>query len=149
MTAPTATEPTTSGFVTFRIGDREYATALHEVREIVRLEAISVLPGMAEHMAGVVELRGAPLPVMDLRTAAQRSSDGRAGDVVVLADGNGVSTGIAVDSVVAVRAADELMLADDATTVGLPAYVIDVLRDTVTGAPVLMVDLHRMLDALH
>jgi purine-binding chemotaxis protein CheW len=137
---------TTAGFVTFRIGEREFATSLDDVREIVRLEGLSPLPGMAAHMAGVVELRGAPLPVMDLRAGGQVGED--KGDVVVLATADGTPMGVAVDSVVAVRAEGELVAATDASTAGLPDYVVEVLRETATGTPVLRVDIHRMLEAL-
>jgi purine-binding chemotaxis protein CheW len=126
------------GFVTFRLGDREFATALDEVREVVRLQGLAVLPGMEPPMAGVIELRGVPLPVMDLR-----SSDGL-GDVLVLADDAGSTIGVAVDNVVAVRPVDQLVATTD-PTVGLPAYVVEVLRDVATGSPIMRVDLRRML----
>lgn len=130
------------GYVTFRIGDREFATALDEVREIVRLSGLTALPGMAERMAGVVELRGVPLPVMDLRAAG---AGAERGDVVVLADETGTAIGVAVDAVVAVRPVEQLVRTGEAT-VGLPSYVVEVLRDTTGGGPVLRVDLRRMLE---
>ena len=127
------------GFVTFRLGDREFATALDEVREVVRLHGLTVLPGMEAPMAGVIELRGVPLPVMDLRSGDET------GDVLVLADDAGTAIGVAVDSVTAVRPVDQLTTTAD-STVGLPAYVVEVLRDATTDAPIMRVDLRRMLE---
>lgn len=128
------------GYVTFRLGDREFATSLDEIREVLRLTGLTVLPGMAAPMAGVIELRGVPVPVMDLR------ADGATGgDVLVLTDAAGVATGVAVDAVTAVRPPDHLVSTTD-PTVGLPGYVVEVLRDTVVGGPVMRVDLRRMLD---
>jgi purine-binding chemotaxis protein CheW len=146
MTAPTqATAVAGKGYVTFRLGEREFATTLDEVREIVRLVGLERLPGMAASMAGVVELRGTPLPVMDLRS--DPTTDSNAGDVVVLADETGRTIGVAVDAVTAVRATDELISTDDgARTVGLPAYVVEVMRDAATSSPVLRVDLRAMLE---
>lgn len=129
------------GFVTFRIGDREYATALDEVREVVRLNGMTVLPGMTAPMAGVIELRGVPVPVMDLRSEGESAG----GDVLVLTDGSGTAIGVAVDNVVAVRPIDQLVTTTD-PTVGLPSYVVEVLRDATTGRPVMRVDLRRMLE---
>jgi purine-binding chemotaxis protein CheW len=129
------------GYVTFRLGEREFAALLEGVREVLRLEGLEALPGMVAPMAGVVELRGSPLPVMDLRAAGAER-----GDVLVLADGDEV-VGVAVDGVVAVRDIDDLQSGDDtAVPAGLPAYVIEVLRDTAADKPVLLVDLRRMLD---
>jgi chemotaxis signal transduction protein len=126
-------------FVLFRLGDRGYATALDDVREIARLTGIERLPGTTPPMAGVVVLRGAPLPVYDLRSDPH-SSDG---DVLVL-DGPDGPIGVAVDRVTAVVAADELP-DSDARVGALPPYVVGVRRGD--GEPVLLVDVHLMVDA--
>ena len=57
------------GFITFRLGDRNFACRLDEVREVVRLDGLDVLPGMTPPISGLLELRGNPLPVVDLRGA--------------------------------------------------------------------------------
>ena len=131
------------GFVTFKLGEREFAAALEGVREVLRLDGLVALPGMEPPMAGLIEIRGVPLPVMDLRPIA-----GSPGDVLVLTDGVADSNalGICVDGVTAVRSADELLHDDSELPAGLPPYVIEVLREASTGKPVLLVDLHRMLD---
>lgn len=131
------------GFVTFRLGEREFAAALHGVREVLRLEGLVALPGMAGPMAGVIEIRGVPLPVMDLRPVA-----GSPGDVLVLTDGvdDAHAIGVAVDGVTAVRGPGELLHDDSQVPAGLPSYVIEVLRESGTAKPVLLVDLQRMLE---
>jgi len=129
---------TTPGYVLFRLGDRTFATPLNDVREIVRLSGLEALPGARPPLAGVVVLRGAPLPVLDVR------EDGApdAGDVLVL-DVDADTLGIAVDGVLAVLHADELPEADPPART-LPAYVVGVRRHK--DAPVLLVDLRLLLD---
>ena len=132
--------------VTFALGTREYATPLQSVREVVRLEGLADLPGMAPPLAGVLDLRGTSLPVLDLRVGA--TADTR-GDVLVLergqADGDG-SVGVAVDRVRAVVAREELPQAGPGADDGvLPSYVVEVLRGA--AGPVFLVDLERMIDA--
>lgn len=131
--------PDVGGFVLFRLAEQTFAAPLDEVREIVRLEGLERLPGARPPLAGVVVLRGAPLPVLDVRGAA---ADGAAGDVLVmdLADD---TVGVAVDQVLAVLRPDELPEADAAPR-SLPGYVVGVRRRD--GQPVLLVDLHRLLD---
>ena len=131
-----------SGLVTFRIGQREYATPLSAVREVVRLHGLTDLPGMAPPLAGVLDLRGAALPVLDLR--AGTGAAGR-GDVLVLqrAD-DGTSVGVAVDQVRAVVAADELAAAGTAGHGVLPSYVAQVLRGP--DGVVFLVDLAQMVE---
>jgi purine-binding chemotaxis protein CheW len=132
--------------VTFALGSREYATPLPSVREVVRLEGLSDLPGMAPPLAGVLDLRGTSLPVLDLRVGATAQTRG---DVLVLergqADGEG-SVGVAVDRVRAVVMRDELPQAGPGADDGvLPSYVLEVLRGA--AGPVFLVDLEQMIDA--
>lgn len=130
----------TSGFVVFLIGERRLATPLDEVREIVRLDGLQDLPGMRPPLAGIVVLRGAPLPVLDVRPGGPA---GRRGDVLVL-EVDGDPFGVAVDQVEAVLPTDELPEAD-APARTLPSYVVGVRRGA--AGPVLLVDLHRLLDS--
>lgn len=129
-----------SGLITFVLGSREYATPLAAVREVVRLEGLADLPGMQPPLAGVLDLRGAALPVLDLRTG---TDPGSRGDVLVL-DNADNAVGVAVDRVRAVVADDELgsggPLGDE-----LPSYVVEVRRGA-TG-PVFLVDLAAMVEA--
>lgn len=132
--------------VTFALGTREYATPLQSIREVVRLEGLADLPGMAPPLAGVLDLRGASLPVLDLRVGA--GPDTR-GDVLVLergqADSEG-SVGVAVDRVRAVVLREELPQAGAGADEGvLPSYVLEVLRGA--AGPVFLVDLEQMIDA--
>jgi purine-binding chemotaxis protein CheW len=104
------------GYVMFRLGQRTFALRLDEVREIVRLEGLERLPGTQPPMAGVIVLRGNPLPVLDIRVAG--SSDD-VGDVLVM-DVVDDTVGVAVDEVLAVLSADELPEAEEAPAKSLP-----------------------------
>lgn len=134
-----------SGLVTFVLGDREYATPLSSVREVVRLEGLADLPGMTPPLAGVLDLRGTALPVLDLRQGAGAETRG---DVLVLEsssqDGDESFVGVAVDKVQAVVDDSELS-GDGAASDELPAYVVQVLRGA--RGPVFLVDLRRMVEA--
>ena len=131
-----------SGWVTFELGQREYATPLSSIREVVRLEGLADLPGMTKPLAGVLDLRGAALPVLDLRVGATAETRG---DVLVM-EGSSEDNlvGVAVDRVSAVLEAGQLG-AGGAVGDELPSYVIDVLRGA--RGPVFLVDLPQMVDA--
>ena len=143
MTVVDALPAASGGLVTFRIGQREYATPLAAVREVVRLQGLADLPGMEPPLAGVLDLRGSALPVLDLRPAA---APGARGDVLVLDRPGAGPVGVAVDRVRAVVADTDLADAGAGTVPEhLPAYVVQVLRGA-TGT-VFLVDLERMVDA--
>jgi chemotaxis signal transduction protein len=129
-----------NGYITFRLAARELACRLNEVREVVRLAGLESLPGMTPPVSGVLELRGNPLPVIDLRLG---SAEGSRGDVLVLADGAD-TVGVVVDQVTAVLDDDELAASSEDVPTGLPHYVVQVLRRD-SGGPVLLVDLRRLV----
>lgn len=153
-----------SGHVTFRLGRREYAVPLTDVREVVRLRGLHDLPAMTPPLAGVLDLRGAALPVLDLRPPAGDAGAVRRGDVLVLTGGSAVgpaqdaapqddarpddgAVGIAVDEVRAVTGEGELRPAGASGADGvLPAYVREVLRGP--HGVVFLVDLAAMVDGV-
>ncbi|MCU1594249.1 MAG: CheW protein [Frankiales bacterium] len=129
-----------AGLVTFVLGEREYATPLPSIREVVRLEGLADLPGMTPPLAGVLDLRGTALPVLDLRlgNVSQR------GDVLVLENADSSLVGVAVDRVQAVVDESDLPQGG-AGGDELPSYVVEVLRGK--NGPVFLVDLPLMVEA--
>jgi chemotaxis signal transduction protein len=127
------------GWVLFQLGSQTLAVSLDAVREIVRLERIEPLPGTRPPMAGVIVLRGSPLPVYDVRDAGAAS-----GDVLVISV-DGDPLGMAVDRVAAVVSATELPESAEPPARSLPDYVVGVRRNPV--GPVLIVDPALLLDA--
>lgn len=132
------------GLITFSLGRRDYATPLACVREVVRLEGLADLPGMRPPLAGVLDLRGAALPVLDLRVGASAQDRG---DVLVLdRAGTESGVGVVVDRVRAVVDRSDLPSAGAGAQEGvLPTYVVEVLRGK--EGPVFLVDLEQMVDA--
>jgi len=131
------------GYVTFRLGERVYAAALPSIREIVRLDGLEELPGMMPPLVGVLELRGAPLPVIDGRPAPADGSP-RRGDILVLeATSSYDAVGVVVDRVVSVLDAAELRKPTSRAPLGsLPSYVVDVLHGA--SGQIFMVDLRQI-----
>jgi len=55
-------------FLTFFLGDEEYAIEILKVQEIIGLMKITPVPRMPDYIRGVLNLRGKIVPVMNLRT---------------------------------------------------------------------------------
>jgi purine-binding chemotaxis protein CheW len=53
-------------YLTFRIREEEYAVSILRVREIIEYEMVTRVPTTPAHIRGVINLRGAVLPVVDL-----------------------------------------------------------------------------------
>ena len=54
-------------FISFAIGNDQYGVDIMAVREIKGWSQISPLPGQPDYMRGVLNLRGALVPIVDLR----------------------------------------------------------------------------------
>jgi purine-binding chemotaxis protein CheW len=54
-------------YLSFHLGDEEYAIEVLRVREIVKLQHITVVPETPAEVRGVINLRGRIIPVVDLR----------------------------------------------------------------------------------
>jgi purine-binding chemotaxis protein CheW len=98
-------------------------------------------------VSGLLELRGNPLPIVDLRAgnagdAAMRRA--ARGDVLVLAEGI-EAVGLVVDQVTGVHDEEDFVATREERPAGLPHYVVDVLRRGSVGSPVLLVDLQRLV----
>ncbi|MCL6537693.1 MAG: chemotaxis protein CheW [Acidothermus sp.] len=127
-----------SGYVTFQLGAHAMACPLEDVREVVRLVAPRDLPGLDAPVSGVIELRGVPLPLVDVREAR-----GGRGDVLVVQTEH---LGVVVDRVTAVLGPDELSTCEIPRD-RLPGYVRGALQRSSDGAPVLLVDLRTLAEA--
>ena len=54
-------------FAVFIIGNEFFGIDISRVYEILRLQKIFTIPGLPEFLSGVMNVRGAVIPVMDLR----------------------------------------------------------------------------------
>jgi purine-binding chemotaxis protein CheW len=54
-------------YLSFHLGDEEYAIQVLKVREIVKLQHITSVPETRPELKGVINLRGKVIPVVDLR----------------------------------------------------------------------------------
>ncbi|MEA9393223.1 chemotaxis protein CheW [Acerihabitans sp. TG2] len=87
--------------VIFRLGKEEFGVPIESVQEIVRIpEELTHVPKAASSVEGVINLRGAVLPVIDLRRRLGleviERTDGQRIMVILI---EGVRTGFIVDSV--------------------------------------------------
>jgi purine-binding chemotaxis protein CheW len=103
---PTA-EPATRQVLTFALGDEVFGTDISCVREIIQHGPLTTVPLMPKFVRGVINLRGAVVPVIDLQVRFGRppAKVGKKSCVVIydaMRAGERVELGLLVDSVSAV-----------------------------------------------
>ena len=54
-------------YLTFKLGDEQFAIPVSQVREVLDLTEITRVPTAPPYMRGVVNVRGSAIPVVDLR----------------------------------------------------------------------------------
>ena len=63
----------TRQYLTFKLGNEIFATDVAKVREVLDLTTITAIPRTPDFMAGVINLRGSVVPVVDLRLCFEMS----------------------------------------------------------------------------
>lgn len=58
---------TTGQYLTFTLGDEQYAVEVGKVREVLEFTEVTRVPRTRDYMKGVINLRGSVVPVVDLR----------------------------------------------------------------------------------
>ncbi|GLQ06961.1 chemotaxis protein CheW [Sneathiella chinensis] len=95
-----ANAPGLQQFVTFAIGNEEYAVDIMQVREIQAWTEVTVLPNQPAYMRGVLNLRGIIVPIFDLRCRFEQGrTDATNIHVVVIIAVGDRNLGILVDRV--------------------------------------------------
>lgn len=86
--------------VTFQLRDEEFGFDIMSVQEIIRLPKMARLPNTAEYVEGVSNLRGALLPIIDIRSRfGMKREDRTERSRVLVLDVDGRRTGLLVDGV--------------------------------------------------
>jgi len=144
------TTATAAKYLTFALGNEEYAVGVLKVREIIKMMDITAVPQVPPYVKGVVNLRGRVIPVVDLRLkfglpAVEYSE--RTCIVVVepgLQDGAALM-GLIVDAVsdVLTIATDDLTDAADVCGSKEPGYVESLAR--VKGRVKILLNIDRLL----
>jgi len=88
-------------FVVFRVAREWYGVDMTKVREVIKTDRIAYLPSSPHHIAGIVNLRGNILSVMDLKAVLHLDHEAPGGKRKIIAIESGsLETGFLVDEVV-------------------------------------------------
>lgn len=119
--APLALEASPAQYLTFQLGGEMFAVGILNIKEIIEYGSVTEIPMVPPFIRGVINLRGAVVPVIDLALCfGQSATDVRRRTCIVIVDaplpGQNRDIGVLVDEVHA---------------------VIDVAEDAIEPAPLL------------
>lgn len=132
--------------VSFCVGEQTYALDIMRVKEIVNPVPIAAVPGAPAFVEGLIELRGALLPVIDLRKrlAVEPAPLDRDSKYMVVRFGD-QRVALIVDRVIDVRRVDPAAIAPVPELVNTPGARLLAGVARWDGHVVLVVDLDRVL----
>jgi purine-binding chemotaxis protein CheW len=111
------------------LGGELFAIDLRSVGEVFEVDSITPVPAMPPALAGVANLRGTVVPIVDLRTVLGLPDDGPLSFAVVIRHG-GRQVGVLVDRVPEIRTVqrEEFLPAPAGGSNGPKPFVSGVLR---------------------
>lgn len=93
------TSPVVSAFAVFRMGGEDFALEVRRVIEVLKKQQIREIPEMPDFLAGVIDLRGRTVPVVDLRKRFRLPPGDQARDRVIVLRKKREQIGLVVDDV--------------------------------------------------
>jgi purine-binding chemotaxis protein CheW len=141
-----------SQFLTFMLGEDQYSVGILHIKEIIEYGSLATVPMMPDCVRGVINLRGAVVPVMDLSARFGRapSAISKRSCVVIVEVANGTGDGkqvmgMLVDAVNAVVeiAAGDIEPAPSFGTRIRPDFIAGIGK--VNGKFVILLDIERVL----
>lgn len=145
-TQPAATDERPAEFLTFSLGDEQYAIDILKVQEIRAYERPTPIAGAPAFIKGVINLRGVIVPIVDLRVRfALSRADYTPFTVVIVLQVAGRVIGIVVDSVndVAALCASELRPAPEFAATIDTRYIVGLA--SVDAHLLIVIDIERLM----
>lgn len=130
-------------FLVFSVAGERFGVQAGFVREVVRVERLTPLPGVPPHVLGVVNVRGEIVPVADLMgLLGTGATPPESVDRVLILTGADVVLGLAVDEVEGMRRIDGQKLQPAPSSLGesTPPAVVGLASDRI-----LVVDARELL----
>jgi purine-binding chemotaxis protein CheW len=135
----------------FEVGGRPVAIDVAQLREVVRFQPATPLPGAPAQIEGVIDLRGALVPVVDLgRLLGGEPLRPGPRSRIAVAEIDGLAIGLAVDAALEILAVDAAALGD------LPALAVhsgcEATRAIVRrpgAAPIALLSLEHVVETLY
>mgnify|MGYP001110520067 CR=1 FL=1 len=135
--------------IAFRIGEQEFCVDIMSVREIRGWTPATPLPRAPGYMKGVINLRGAVLPIIDLGARfGLRTSEPTARHVIMVAHIGGRMVGLLVDAVSDIIQLDEgaVQPTPDVASEEVRAFVKGIFA--IDGRMISLIDLSLILPAM-
>ncbi|WAM36719.1 chemotaxis protein CheW [Caldicellulosiruptor acetigenus] len=99
--------------IVFQIGRQNFAFSLDNVKEIIKVPSITPVPLTKNHVAGLINLRGEVIPVLNLKEKYKIDSYVKSEDArIIVIEKSGFKMGVLVDKVLNISSIDQSQLSE-------------------------------------
>jgi purine-binding chemotaxis protein CheW len=132
-------------YLTFRIDGQEYGLPIHLVREINRISEITKVPEVPTYVAGVMNLRGKVIPVVNLRLRMSFEAAAYTKETcIIVVDASVGQVGLIVDSVNSVLNLDNAQVDHSPVATDKSSYIEGIGK--LENGMLMILDIHRCLE---
>lgn len=147
LAAEAGASAATRQFISFTVADEEYGVDIMAIREIKGWTPATALPEAPDYVRGVIDLRGAIVPIIDVRARFHGGlTEVTSTHVILVVAINDLMVGLLADAVVDIVtvAAGSIKPVPDLDQQGHSAFLSGIV--SVEGRMVILLDLHHLLD---
>lgn len=149
--SPDSVDASTICLGCFQVGGRIYALDVTQLREVLRWQTVTPLPGAPGLIEGVIDMRGAIVPVLDLgRVLGAEPIRSGVRARIVVAEVDGLVVGLAVEAAVGVVGVPVDALGDAPALATQAGYALarSVVRRT-QAEPIPVLALEQVLERVY
>jgi purine-binding chemotaxis protein CheW len=132
-------------YLSFVLGEENFAIPLLKVREVIALPDITPVPQSAQHVLGIMNLRGQIITIFDMRSCLKIKVTKKEDLTVIICDMEFGQIGFLVDSVSSVLSAtgDEISEVPPGSKAASQSYIVSIHRKE--DQLILMLDVDQLL----
>jgi purine-binding chemotaxis protein CheW len=135
----------TKSYLTFQLGEEEFAIPLLAAKEVIGTPAVTPIPQTPKYFLGITNLRGSVFSILDLRLKLNIQPQMTGEDAVIILDLGNYNLGVLVDRVCSVISVsdDEILKKPEVQASDLAAFIQGILQRE--GKLVLILDVAKAL----
>jgi len=134
-------------YLIFQLGDKHLGFDMKYIQEITELQPITTMPGVPIYMRGIINLRGAIIPIVDIKLKFEKTKfeSTNRGSIIVL-DVNNIKFAVLVDCV------EDLIIIEESQINKISDNFYDECLKgiyEISGEVKILLDAERLISTLH
>lgn len=135
-------------YIIFKLGEKKFGVNIKQTREILSAKELTYVPDSPDYVKGIINLRGAVVPVVDLHLRLSIAEDeAEANEKIIIIEMDNIAAGMLVDDVDEIKGLnkEEIATLPDLARKVDSDYIEGVGRSASDEELILLLDLQSIL----